>query len=62
MKELIKIEDKAKVKPAVSSAPAPISSPKTSSPVGSSKISESGSQADYNRKMSHYRATGEWPQ
>jgi hypothetical protein len=60
MKELMRIEEKAKVKPAVSSAPAPIDSLKTSSPVGSKKISESTSQADYNRKMSHYRATGEW--
>jgi len=60
MRELVLIEKRLENKPAVSSAPAPISSPKTAIPKGSTTISEGQTQADYNRKMSHYRATGKW--
>ena len=55
IRELIKLEEKVKITPAVSSAPAPISTPKTSISKGSNKFSGEMSQADYNRQMAEYR-------
>jgi hypothetical protein len=55
IRELIQLEGKVKVKSAVSSAPAPINTPKTSMSKGSNKFSGDESQAEYTKRMNEYR-------
>jgi len=60
VREIVKLEGMAKPTSAPSNAPAPIGKTKSVTPKGSKKINPDDSQVDYNKRMSHYRATGEW--
>lgn len=53
-REIIALEDRAKVKPSVSNAPEPIDSPRAVAPQGKKNIS-SGSQLSYDQEMNEYR-------
>ena len=57
IRELIELEKTVKITPAASSAPAPISTPKTSMPKGSSKFTEGQSQREFSDQRAEYIAS-----
>lgn len=57
IREIIELEKTVKITPAVSSAPAPISTPKTSMPKGSSKFHEGQSQREFSDQRAAYIAS-----